>query len=89
MIPVTVTYVGDDSGSPFELEFTFVTADGQGFDGALVDMEGQLSSVSELYPNGTGTGTVIIEIPPAGAQGVWGGVQYLFGDSPIFFGTTA
>lgn len=84
-LPVTVTYVGDDTGNPqFELQFTYVSADGQAYDGAYVVMDGQLSEVDELYPDATGSGTVIIEIPTAAAgSGTWT-VASIFGD-PVFF----
>ncbi|WP_157008885.1 DUF4190 domain-containing protein [Agromyces laixinhei] len=86
ILPVTVTYLGDDSGRPFELQFTYVSPAGQSYEGAFVVMDGQLSDVAELYKDASGTGNVIIEIPAEGAAGgVWG-VEYIFADDPIFFG---
>lgn len=86
ILPVAVKYVGEESGRPFDLSFTYVSPAGQSYDGSFVSMDGQLSDVSELYADATGSGTVIIEIPAEGAeQGVWG-VEYIFGDEPIFFG---
>lgn len=86
ILPVTVTYVGEESGRPFDLSFTYVSPAGQSYEGAFVAMDGQLSDVAELYKDASGTGNVIIEIPAEGAeQGTWG-VEYIFGDEPIFFG---
>ncbi len=83
-LAVDVHYVGPDSGRPFELTFTFVSAEGRAYDGSFVTMDWQLSDVSELYADGRATGNVIIEIPEAdAAAGTWT-VSYIFGD-PIFF----
>lgn len=84
-LPVSVKYVGDDSGHPqFDLQFSFVSAEGQAYDGGFVVMDGQLSDVDELFPDATGTGTIIIELPTAAVgTGTWS-VGNVFGD-PVFF----
>ncbi|WP_159599462.1 DUF4190 domain-containing protein [Agromyces humi] len=85
-LPVTIKYVGEESGAPFDLSFTYVSPAGQSYDGSYVVMDGQLSDISELYTDASGTGTVIIEIPVEGAAaGVWG-VEYILAGEPIFFG---
>ncbi len=84
-VPVSVKYIGTKTGTPqFDLQFKYVSPESQGYDGAFVTMDGQLSAVDELYPDGVGTGTVIIEIPSASVgAGTWS-VQTIFGD-PIYF----
>lgn len=89
ILPVSVTYVGEDSGRPFDLQFTYVSPAGQSYDGAFVTMDGQLSDVAELYAGASGSGNVIIEIPAEGAaEGVWG-VEYILGDDTVFFGNAS
>lgn len=86
-IPVTVKYVGDQSARPSnELEFTFVSAAGQSYDGGLVVIDDQLNDVDKLFPGAKGSGDVIIEIPKKdAAEGRWG-VNYIFSDDTIYFG---
>jgi hypothetical protein len=86
ILPVSATYLGEESGRPFDLAFTYVSPAGHSYDGAFVVMDGQLSEVDELFAGATGTGNVIIEIPIEGAeQGVWG-VSYILSDDNLYFG---
>ncbi|PJJ70508.1 uncharacterized protein DUF4352 [Diaminobutyricimonas aerilata] len=84
IVPATITNVGEANGSPFELTFEFVDADGRSYTGGYVSMEGQLADVDELLPGASATGNVVIEIPSAGAEaGTWA-VAHIMGD-PIYF----
>lgn len=86
IIPATVTYLGDSSGRPFELQFSYVSPSGQSYDPTFVVLDGQLTDVDELLSGASGSGNVVFEIPSEGAeQGTWS-VSYVFSDEKVYFG---
>ena len=88
MVPVTVTYTGATSGTPWvELSFDFVGSAGNTFGTAMDDycgvVPGDLTNVGELHPDGVGTGNVCVSVPSEQvAGGVWA-VSTMFSD-PVF-----
>ena len=76
MVPVTATYMGTETGSPYyDITIEFVSAAGTThttFDSFVVEPAPSLSDINELYSDGTGTGNVVVLIPTAdAAQGTW------------------
>lgn len=88
LIPVTVTYVGSETGTPwFDLSIEFVSAAGTTHtetDSFAVGPAPAFIDINELFPGGTGTGNIVILIPTENAtSGTWA-VSTIFGD-PFFF----
>lgn len=88
LIPVTVTYVGTESGTPWlDLSIDFVSAAGTSHtetDSFAVGPAPSFIDINELFPGGTGTGNIVILIPTENAAaGTWA-VSATFGD-PFFF----
>jgi hypothetical protein len=89
MVPVTATYKGTDSGTPWvEIQIEFVSAAGtthSPFDTSVVGPDPQFTAINELFPDATGTGNVVVAIPTAdAAEGTWR-VTTLFGGDEYFF----
>lgn len=85
ILPVTVTYVGEDSGTPMmDMDFAFVGDDARTYSDRCGVIPNPLSHVGELYPGGTAEANVCITVP-AGAPGLWT-VAASFTD-PVFFTT--
>lgn len=88
LIPVTVTYLGDESGLPW-VDFTieFVSAAGTTHtesDSFAVAPAPTFMDINDLYNGASGTGNIVILIPTENASaGTWS-VSTLFGD-PFFF----
>lgn len=89
VLPLHVAYVGSDSATPFvDIRVSFVGADGKTYEEynelASGYVDGQLSSLNEMYSGASGDGNVLILVPSANIeQGVWA-ISPLFGD-PYFF----
>src|SRR5690625_1268979 len=85
ILPVTVTYVGEETGDPFwDLDFGFVGDDSRTYDDDCGVIPDELYDVGEVYPDGEASANVCLEVPE-GAPGLWT-VAPRFGD-PIFFTT--
>ena len=85
ILPVTVTYVGEETGDPFwDLDFGFVGEDSRTYDDDCGLIPDELYDVGEVYPDGEASANVCLEVPE-GAPGLWT-VAPQFGD-PIFFTT--
>ncbi|WP_439565039.1 DUF4190 domain-containing protein [Microcella sp.] len=88
LVPVTVTYVGTETGTPWiDLSIQFVSAAGTTHtegDTLSVAPSPTLLDINELFPGGSGTGNVVIQIPTDNAAGGTWSVSTLFGD-PFFF----
>lgn len=89
VVPMTVTYVGTESASPwFSIELDFVSAAGTThteYDTFVFGPEPVFSDIGELFPGGTASGNWTILIPTAdAAQGTWR-VGSLFADGGVFF----
>ena len=88
IIPVSVTYLGDETGSPsVDLDISFVSKAGtthKEFDVPVVGPS-PLSRVSELSPDGVGEGNLTIAIPTLDLDlGTWR-VRSAGVDNPVFF----
>lgn len=71
IVPVTATYVGDDTGSPtFDIRVNFVGSDNRTYDDSCGVIPSPLSDVGALYKNGVAEGNVCVAVP-AGADGLW------------------
>jgi len=88
MIPVTVTYTGTETGTPWvDITVEFVSAAGTthtSSDTLAVGPAPSMMDINDLYPDASGTGNIVIAIPTADAElGTWT-VSSLFGDAYFF-----
>ena len=86
LLPVTIKYVGAATGDPFEITVNFVAADGTTYDpfDSFVLVDGDLTDINELYPDGQDTGNVVIAVPTEGVtDGTWSIETY--DAQPVFF----
>ncbi|MDJ0339352.1 DUF4190 domain-containing protein [Cryobacterium sp. PH31-O1] len=88
MIPVTVTYKGTETGTPWiDVTVEFVSAAGTTHttsDTLAVGPAPSMMDINDLYPDASGTGNVVIAIPTADAAlGTWT-VSTIFGDTYFF-----
>ncbi|GAA1768768.1 hypothetical protein GCM10009747_32210 [Agromyces humatus] len=88
MVPVTVTYVGTTTGTPWiDLSVKFVSADGtthEEYDHSAV-IPNDWSEINELYPDASATGNVAIAVPSADiANGAWVVSASLLGEDYFF-----
>ncbi|MBX9471087.1 DUF4190 domain-containing protein [Microcella sp.] len=88
LVPVTVTYIGDESGLPW-VDFTieFVSAAGTTHtesDSFAVAPAPTFMDINDLFTGASGTGNIVILIPTENAAGGTWAVSTLFGD-PFFF----
>ena len=63
-----VTYTGTDIGYPIEIEFAYVTEQGNTFRAATsfqygVDLDNMFYEIGELYPGATGEGAMMFSLP--------------------------
>jgi hypothetical protein len=68
IIPVTYTYIGDESGTPWiDVSIEFVSAAGTTHTPheVVALLPNATTDVSELYPDGTGSGDMAIMVPSA------------------------
>ena len=89
LLPVTVTYVGTETGTPWiDLSISFVSAAGTTHtvsDVFATAPSPTFMDINELYPGAGGTGNVVIAIPTAdAAAGAWT-VEPLFLGDTFFF----
>jgi len=85
MVPVTATYKGSTSGSPWiDLEIAFVAADGRSFDQEFQVIPNAFSDVADLYTGGVGTGNLLFSVPADAVEGGTFAVSYMWGE-PMFF----
>ncbi|RLQ84122.1 DUF4190 domain-containing protein [Mycetocola zhadangensis] len=89
VLPVTVTYVGTDTGTPWiDLNLAFVSAAGTTHDEAdslVVAPAPTFMEINELYPGASGTGNIVVAIPTAdAANGAWTVEALFWGDSFFF-----
>lgn len=83
MLPVSVTYTGDETGDPFwDLDFGFVSEDGRTHDDDCGVLPDELMDVGEMYPDAEASANICLEVPE-GAPGLWT-VAATFTD-PVFF----
>ncbi len=83
IVPVTATYVGDDTGRPGSaLTVKFVGTDNRTYSDRCGVLPDPLDEIDELYADGTAEGNVCVSVP-AGADGLWT-VSTIMG-SPTFF----
>jgi hypothetical protein len=86
IVPVTATYIGDESGSVmFGVRATFVGSDNRTYGDSCGVIPDPLSDVGELYKGGVAEGNECVSVP-AGADGLWA-VTSGIGD-PVFFTAT-
>jgi hypothetical protein len=89
ILPLTVTYTGSETGTPWmDISAEFVAADGTSHDSSDTFVVGPapLMDLNELYPAGSGTGNIVINIPTEGAeQGTWLLKVGLFAGDEVFF----
>ncbi len=74
ILPITITYVGTETGAPSLIEVDFVTAQGttHGSFDTYVTTPNSILESNELYPGGSATGNVAIAVPSADiANGQW------------------
>lgn len=85
IVPLTVTYTGDSSGFPMNLQVDFVGSDNKTYNGykCSVVVPESLLDVGALYKGGKATGNKCVEIP-AGLDGLWA-VNANIGGKPVFF----
>ncbi len=82
IVPVTATYLGEGSQSPFSVRVEFVGSDNRTYDDSCGVIPDPINDSGELYKDGTAKGNACVEVP-TGADGLWT-VTTGFGD-PIFF----
>lgn len=71
MVPITATYVGDDTGRPGSaLTVKFVGTDNRTYSDRCGVLPDPLDEIDELYAGGTAEGNVCVSVP-AGADGLW------------------
>lgn len=90
MLPVTFTYLGDEAATPWTaMDFAFVGADGITYEEyntlATGYVDGEVTSIADMYNGASATGNVLILVPSAGVeQGTWVVTPMFVGD-PYFF----
>lgn len=83
IVPVTVTYIGNDTGLPWaDLDFAFVGDDNRTYSDRCGVIPDDLTDVDELYSGGTADGNVCVTVP-AGGSGLWTLSTFL--SEPVFF----
>ena len=83
IVPVTVTYIGDKSGSVmFGVRITFVGSDNRTYTDSCGVIPDPLSDVGELYKGGVAKGNACVSVP-AGADGLWAATSGI--GEPVFF----
>ena len=68
IVPVTYTYTGEESGTPWidvSIEFVSAAGTGHGPYEIVAMLPNATTDVSELYPGGTGSGDMAIMVPSA------------------------
>lgn len=86
IVDVAATYLGEDTGSTFELSFDYVTADGTvvgAHDSFVMDLEPEFDSLAELYPDATEDGRIPYLVPDS-LDGLMRVTPGLFGDDVFF-----
>jgi len=90
VVPVTVTYLGQDQGDPLsELVLGYLAPDGAAYSAAdafaLAPDPAFADGAGLLEPQGTASGNVVVEIPIDGAgEGLWATVPGLAADAYYF-----
>lgn len=88
LVPVTVTYVGAESGLPWvDIRVEFVSAAGTTHtesDSFAVAPAPTFMDINDLFTGASGTGNIVILIPTDNAAGGTWAVSTLFGD-PFYF----
>ncbi|MBT1635087.1 DUF4190 domain-containing protein [Clavibacter michiganensis] len=90
VVPVTVTYLGQDQGDPLsELVLGYLAPDGAAYSAAdafaLAPVPAFADGAGLLEPQGTASGNVVVEIPIDGAgEGLWATVPGLAADAYYF-----
>ncbi|OUE21793.1 hypothetical protein BFL36_10915 [Clavibacter michiganensis] len=90
VVPVTVTYLGQDQGDPLsELVLGYLAPDGSPYSAAdafaLAPAPAFADGAGLLEPQGTASGNVVVEIPIDGAgEGLWATVPGLAADAYYF-----
>ena len=84
LVPVTVTYVGDQSGTPWlDIDIAFVSAAGTTHEETFAVIPNPLNDIAEMYNGATATGNLLVMAPSADIeQGTWA-ISPLFG-TPYF-----
>lgn len=84
LVPVTATYTGEESGSPWlDLQFTFVSTDGRSYaDPCWAIVPDDLNEVDDLYTDATVEANACLEVP-ADPDGLW--TVATSWDNPVFF----
>ncbi|WP_062077094.1 hypothetical protein [Demequina globuliformis] len=83
---VAATYLGEDTGSTFELSFDYVTADGTvvgAHDSFVMGLEPDFDSLAELYTDATEDGRIAYLVPDS-LDGLMRVTPGLFGDDVFF-----
>ncbi len=86
LVPLTIQYLGEDSGFPYDLTVTFVTEAGNTYESGDVyaAVPPEFDDINELYSGAEATGNVVIAVPSDEvATGSWA-VSTLYSD-PYFF----
>lgn len=84
LVPVTVKYIGTESGSPwFGMTIEFVTAEGNTIEEASALIPNALYDVADLYPGASETGNMVFIMTPAEFEGGKWAISSFF-DDPVF-----
>ena len=84
LVPVTYTYVGDESGTPWiDVTIEFVSAAGTTHTNAYVVIPNDYISINEMYTGATATGNIVIMAPSADIEKGTFTISALFG-TPYF-----
>ena len=87
LVPVTVKYIGTESGSPwFDMTIEFVTAEGNTIEEASALIPNALYDIADLYPGASGTGNMVFIMTPAQFEGGNWAISSFYED-PVFVAT--
>ncbi|MBX3098006.1 MAG: DUF4190 domain-containing protein [Salinibacterium sp.] len=84
IVPVTYTYVGDESGTPWiDVTIEYVSAAGTTHTNAYVVIPNNATAINEMYNGATATGNIVIMAPSADIEKGTFTISALFG-TPYF-----
>ena len=88
LVPVTVTLTESADSVAVEPASTiwvsYVSPDGQSFDGFVNPLGDALESQPELYPGASATGTLAFEIPADATGGLWAVQDVMQSVAPVY-----